>query len=419
MKKINKGYYYIWLSITFLVFMIFFYGYRFITSYMNSKKIVINDKSLKYKLTENIVYTGDGLHKQEELYYFYGNNLKNNVYFDGRMYQVISINDNNIKMIGEAETIIYYGNKGFSESYINKWLNDKYLTSIKNKDYLVANKYCIDEFDKEITCSKLEEMQVGLLSAKEYEMAGASKSYLNNNMFTWLLNTNTKKEPWYINEEGKLGIANNIASLSLRPVITISDKDVIKGTGTKKDPYIISQNNPNKLSNTIVGEYIKYQNKLWRIIGNNNNTKLILNDTLEKKMIFSPFDNNYDAKRNNSVAFYLVRDYLKEINSNKLVDNKFNVGIYEKDYSEINKKQLISKIGLPEIGDHFTISDKEIFTINPTGKATQAVYTVSKSGTLLVDDVKVERYIKPVITISNHHEIQSGDGTINNPYIMR
>lgn len=419
MKKINKGYYYIWLSITFLVFMISFYGYRFITSYMNSKKIVINDKSLKYKLTENIVYTGDGLHKQEELYYFYGNNLKNNVYFDGRMYQVISINDNNIKMIGEAETIIYYGNKGFSESYINKWLNDKYLTSIKNKDYLVANKYCIDEFDKEITCSKLEEMQVGLLSAKEYEMAGASKSYLNNNMFTWLLNTNTKKEPWYINEEGKLGIANNIASLSLRPVITISDKDVIKGTGTKKDPYIISQNNPNKLSNTIVGEYIKYQNKLWRIIGNNNNTKLILNDTLEKKMIFSPFDNNYDVKRNNSVAFYLVRDYLKEINSNKLVDNKFNVGIYEKDYSEINKKQLISKIGLPEIGDHFTISDKEIFTINPTGKATQAVYTVSKSGTLLVDDVKVERYIKPVITISNHHEIQSGDGTINNPYIMR
>lgn len=423
MKKINRKYYFIWASMAFAIFMIVFYGYRFIHYYKLSHVDTSSLTNLTNILTSNPQYVKDGVHREDETYFFYGKDVNNYVYYSGRVWRVISVNkDGQIKLIeNDPETIINYGQNVFEKSYAYTWLNDNFLSTIKDSSYLVDGEYCIDSFDDDVTCDSKSSFKVGLLSAKEYEQAGGKNSYLNTGVYTWLINTNTLNDPWYISNEGALGTSATTTSLSIRPVITIkANIDIIGGDGTASNPYLFSQNKPKTIADLYVGEYLSYSDHTWRVMSQGTTTKLIMADTLENKFIYSSYNNTYNAGQYNSVAYYLIHTFYPNLSDTSLiVDTTFNTGIYEGDYTRVNSANVTAKVGLPSIGDNFTYSDKNIFTINPTGKATQAVYTVLSEGRLYSDDINTEEYVKPVISISNTSSIVNGVGTIQNPYVLR
>ena len=422
MKKINWKYYFIWASMLFITFLVTFYGYRFFHFYNLSHVDTKGITNLSQILTSNVQYVKDGIHREDNTYFFYGKEVNNYVYFSGRIWRVMSVDQKGqIKLIeDEPETILYYGQSVFQKSYAYNWLNNNFLPTIKDDSYLVGSDYCIDSFDDDVTCNSKVEFKVGLLSAKEYEQAGGKNSYLNNGIYTWLINTNQKNNPWYISNEGALGTANSVSSLGLRPVITLkSNIDIIGGKGTLNDPYVFKQNNPKTIADLFVGEYISYGNYTWRVISQGNVTKLIMATPLENKYVYSTYNNSYSTTEYNSVAYYLNHSFYNNISDNSLiVAANYNSGIYSDDYSKIDGSVKV-KVALPVVGDSFIYYNKPNFTINSPGKATQSIYTILENGSLNTDDIGSDEYVRPVITINNSSAIINGVGTIQNPYVLR
>ena len=423
MKRISWKYYFIWTSILFTIFLIVFFGYRFVHFYNLSH---VNTKGLT-NLTEilesNVQYVKDGVHREDNIYFFYGKDVNNYVYYSGRVWRVISVDSKGqVKLIEDIpETLIYYGQNVFEKSYVYTWLNSNFLPTIKDNSYLVEGLYCVDSFDDEVGCNTKIGYNAGLLSAKEYEQAGGKNSYLNTGVYTWLINTNTQNNPWYISNEGALGVSKTVTSLGVKPVITLkANIDITGGDGSESNPYVFVQNSPKTIADLYVGEYLTYSGYTWRVMSQGDTTKLIMSNTLENKYTYSNYDNKYNIKYYNSVAYYLNNSFYYGLSDNSLIVNTtFNTGIYEEDYSKINSTVVEAKVGLPSVGDNFSYINKSNFTINPTGKATQAVYTSLAEGRLYSDSINETEYVRPVITIKNDSAIVNGVGTIQNPYVLR
>ena len=283
-------------NIIFIIACIGFYAYRLVYFYRKEHTILIDNK-LAVFLTNQTVYKGDGLYQDQEdkNYYYYKGKINNNyVWYSGRLWRIVSIDKEHIKLITEEnQTSLVWGYKqNYNNSYIKDWLNrtdnGSFLKSLDNCDKILEkSNYCIDEISEDnITCNKKEEMTVGLLSISEYLLAGGKDSYLNNNSYWWTINTAKDNKVWYVFSEG--GINNKsfdkdvYYSYGVRPTITISNSAIkYSGNGTKNNPYVILNNSAVNLSIKSVGSYINYGNYTWRIQGQYDNyTKLIMDGIL-------------------------------------------------------------------------------------------------------------------------------------------
>ena len=136
-------------SILFIIGCFIFYGYRTYHYYHVTHDIVKNI-TLKDKLTSlnNITYQNDGLYEKSGYFYYKGIDVNNYVYYSGRLFRIIDI-DNDIRMIEDnTETNIVWGiDTSYDKSNIKKWL-DNYLETLKDYDiYLTKNKWCNKEID--------------------------------------------------------------------------------------------------------------------------------------------------------------------------------------------------------------------------------------------------------------------------------
>ena len=89
------------INIIVLLGIIGFYGYRTIYYYKETHNVVENI-TIKDRLTNlsNITYKDDGLYEKDGYFYYKGINVNNYVYYSGRMFRIIDIN-NGIRMIEE------------------------------------------------------------------------------------------------------------------------------------------------------------------------------------------------------------------------------------------------------------------------------------------------------------------------------
>ena len=111
-------------NIIIIIFLFLYYGYRAFYYYKREHKS--EDKiTLKEKLTEiaNITYKGDGLYEKNNYYYYKGKDVNNYLYYSGRLFRIISIDDN-IKMIEEegVTNLVYGLNKTYDKSIVHNWL---------------------------------------------------------------------------------------------------------------------------------------------------------------------------------------------------------------------------------------------------------------------------------------------------------
>lgn len=436
LKKIGKKnkskqyrmieYLFIGFSIYIIILIIAIYTYRAFY-YYNRENYVGSDTKLVDVIFNpiKVIYSGDGLYKNSnnDEYYFYGKSVNNYLIFNGRLWRIIGLDDNGIKLItNDNQTSLIWGNGvNFDESKIYDWLNkDVFVNTIDDKNMLVNGKYCNEFIDiNNYKCDKNIESLVGLLSTNEYLRAGGVNSYLNINSYFWTLNISNDMKAYYVHNNG--GLNNDIShndslySYGVRPVIYIS-KDIvyISGNGTKEEPYIVGSNNDVKIGNHYVGDYVLYNGYKFRIMSKNDEfIKLILDGYIIDG------DGDKIKKSYNNVRNYLNDNFISEFNKDELVKTKFLYTLYNSsnnyDYKE-EIEEVYDYVGIPNISDMFVsnYSDNWLNTYNNRGQG--LVYKTTDNSSVMADLVSEENYIRCVISISFDLIISGGNGTENDPY---
>lgn len=207
-----------------------------------------------------------------------------------------------------------------------------------------------------------------------------------------------------------------------------------------------------------VDNYVKFENLLWRIVkvDSSNDVKLILVTALEESYIWDDAYNSTRKDKTGITTNYLVTDIrasLKEIYENIIVSDKkvlvvaknLCVGKYgkndsfskEKECSIVQEKEKIGLLNLTDfqsasldsgcvnvrsrecINQNYMFEDKKVRTwsLNSDSENTYKVYYIGAGISLSAANNK--KKINPVIYISSKAITNAGDGTMENPYIIK
>ena len=413
-------------SIVIILTIIGIYAYRTIYYYKKTNYTPPNAKLLDMITNQmDVVYSGDGLYKNKETneFYYYGKNVNNYLLYNGLLWRIISSNNDGIKIITDSTltSLVWGNNVSYDKSSIYKWLNEDIFPNTITNDIQSSN-WCNSAIDiNNYKCSDEINAKVGLITTKEYLTSGGVNSYLNNNTYFWTLNESDDLKAYYVHSEGginnEISSGNNFYSYGVRPVIYLN-KDIpyLKGTGTKTDPYIITNNQEIAINDHSVGTYVSYQGYTWRVMEiKDNYTKLILDGYLtneNEEKVKLPY---------NKVNSYLNTNFLNKLNKDNLVKIDFLVTEYNinSSYDYHYKKNTISSyVGIPTLSDLF-ISEYENVWLNTYANTTQKlVYTTNKASSLYADLESSENYLRPVIAIKNGLIIANGDGTKDSPFTL-
>lgn len=401
------------LSLLFLSTLVVFYGYRLIYFYKlehtdnTSEPIKFYQKLINNKGIEGMNY---GLQKIDKTYVFAPESTDNYLYFLGRNWRIIGVDENNnIKAItDESQTILSWEESlSFDNSNIYTWLkiNEKehsglFEKSLKNNNLIV---------------------EISLLTKKEYEKIGNGNFLVDKNF--WIINEENNI-PTYINNKGEIiNETNNYDTFNIKPTILISsDAIFMTGHGTINDPYIIYNYIPEKLTDVYVGEYLNYNNNLWRVIEvNENDIKVVLDGYLDmsETIMFSDYTNEFNLY--DGIGYYLNNDFYEKISNNDyIVEKEYFIGNYNNDdtYSYLNvfDTEVLSKIGLYQIGEFFINEYNEIYTLTPSNTSYNAIYTINNNNNLYIDLVTNEYKIRPTFYLDGNIFILDGIGTKEKPY---
>lgn len=242
-----------------------------------------NSENLKEVLLENVVTTGNGLYKMYDAYYFRGDKVDNYLVFDGALWRITKVNnDNTIRLIeaGRRDPIVWddrYNEDSLASTGINNFYYNSINSRIKDnleeiynsetvftdhgKGFIKKTSLCIGKRTNEetindgsIECSNtIDNQYLGLLQLNEYFLASldsnctnaSSKACKNYNYLAdfknsyWTLTANSE------NTNQVFKVNNTILSTSAantgmsRLVINISENTNVTGTGTEEDPYVV------------------------------------------------------------------------------------------------------------------------------------------------------------------------------------
>lgn len=423
-RTLRKGELIFILANIFVIFCIIgFYGYRAYYFYKRENIDIVKTTPLVDVVTarKNLAIAGDGLYqdeKDEKLFYYKGKNVNNNVLFQGRMWRIVDINKDNIKLIASenVSSIVYGLNNTYDKSVIKTWLKD-YTNSFQDPETnLVKSKWCSDKVDvNDYKCEKTLEDYVGLLSIEDYLRAGGSNSYLPLDDYWWTINYDNEKYGYYVNDKGQInnnaGDKGNYFSFGVRPVITIP-RDVLykSGDGTTRKPYIVGTLKNVVLHDNYVGNYVMYNDMLFRIIkADETGTEMILDSVLDKKSTFT------------NINTTLSKNFLNKFDTKELVKMNFSINNYSYN-NKYNYKEVYSKssgyVRIPSIGDYYTVGSSTYWVNNIYDSSLGLYYTIQENNTYFSDLKTNSNNIKPIIKVNPDVIVESGSGTLSSPFII-
>ena len=334
----------------------------------NEKITITTYKNLKCDNSISSIVNEDGLIKDNNKCIFIGENPNNYITFNNELYRIISIENNDKLKIIKDESIskeTYNKKSSNLETYYNNLksnitTNDIFYYGDITKQDIVSNIYSENN-------SRYNNTNIGLLSITEYLKAGScptnttfdklatnnpckQNNWLYNKNEYWLMNT-TKNIPMYVTQNGNISYTYD-SMKEIRPVLYLkANLGIIKGNGTKTDPYIIDESiEPTdltcKIDTTSTFDTIKTlnvsanKNALISFDGinwSNNNKKDISNSG-----IITAY-----AKYNNDITSCSIRLYeeyeyrYKECSNNNKVYSSWHAKGSSKESSDYN---IISKI---------------------------------------------------------------------------
>lgn len=419
-------------SAVFLLTCCIFYGVRFIKLYLeNEEQVVVEANTLGKNLKEN---NNDNLKNINNEYYFNGEVDNNYVTYSGILWRVIKIGENNVITLvsDNSLTSLAFGkDKNYEESYINKWLikSDSEHSGILENNlnsmitYLKQTDLCTNKIDdiSNSACTDINnDYYITLLSVSDYINTGASNGFINTNENFYLANMNSENEIWYVNTDGKMNTSDGTDIYGVKPVIKFKENlNLVSGTGTKDDPYVIES------TFGLFGSYVKLDEDMWRVIDvGENNLKLMYNnyikdgnDTVSYK--YSNYSSYHDDSKYGTLAYYMNKTFLNNLSyKDIIIESDYANGYYGKendfDYANTLGTTINTKVALVSIGD--IILNHEInnyFTLTSSSKNNNFIYTIQKDSNPYSKIISSASYVVPVITISK--DVLEGTGTINDP----
>ena len=411
---------FIFVNILIIFIIVGFYAHRAYFYYKRENVDVLQTTKLIEIVTnvKNMAYSGDGLYQNEDtkVYYYKGKEVNNNLYFQGRNWKIIEINDKNIKIIAnENITSLAYGiNKPYESSVVKTWLDD-YLKTFKDQEqYMVKSKWCNKEVDaKDYKCDAELESYIGLLSIDDYQRAGGSNSYLSLDEYSWTINYDKDKKAYYFNDKGQINNEvnerENYFSFGVRPVITLSLENIyLKGNGTVEDPYIVGPEKNVLLRDNYSGQYVSYKDMTFRILNSDDTgTELILDGTLGSESSYNDLDS------------VIKSDFFERLDQKNLVKMDYSLNKYN--YSNnYNYKEAVSKSNgyyrIPLIGDNYIIEYSNYWLNNVYDEG--LIYTIEKNNTYFSDFRGNSHEVRPIIKIEPEMIVASGKGTKEDPFML-
>ena len=416
-------------SITFLTTMVLVYGGRFIYYYKNSH---IKEEVGETKLVDvvnSLSYNGSMVKEGDNVYYS-GNIMNNYLYYSGRYYRIIGVEDGNIVLVDDNISTILSYSGDYKDSDINEWLNKKdeysgiyYNSLTEPSKYLVKTKTCLDNYDSEaITCNDYIEEDVGMLSLNQYLRANIKGNYLNKDSYFWFSNKDSEGHNWYIDYKNDVTITNSSSLYGVRPVITLnSDVLYYGGSGTIYEPYFINLEDAEswseeKVGKITIGSYITFGDKDWQVVDiKDDYYKVVLNESIGEYS-FSTKSTKLDLNDKKSLIYYLNNEYLETLDKKYLKEGTINIGSYDESYKDKYSENEKVYVGLLEIGDLFINNASGSYTLTNTGRKNTIFKVID--GRLYSDMYSSENEVRPVIFIDKSINVVSGYGTIDSPIVV-
>lgn len=424
-RKLNVQKTFCTISASFIIACILFYGFRFVTLYLDNKKSLEAQADTLAKVITDNNKNDDTFKDINGDYYFSGKVDDNYVMYSNMLWRVVKVNkDNSIKLVS-SDNISYLAFDdeitSFNDSYISKWLNTDVLTNQLDKNAITYNPICTDNItetnNKE--CENYNnELNFGLLSVAEYVNAGGEESYLNNEKFFYLSSIKDD-EVWYVTSRGKLKSSSGDKLYGVRPTITLKANTIYtSGKGTSEDPYQVS-------SDTLFASFVELGDETWRVYEVNGDTiKLSLNDYLkvdntEFSHIYSNDNYYHNDTTYGSLAFYLNQTYINDLSyQNNLLETNWSNGLLSSnyDYKDCLDTTVNSKIAMLSIGN-IILNDNlnNYFLMSGNSENEDIVYEIKENGSMSEISVSSEAYVVPTIAISKDL-LTKGKGTSNEPY---
>lgn len=438
MKKLNFQKIFCFISFLFILSCCIFYGTRFIKLYLENKEKLKVEENTLVKVIREKNNKNDKFKEINGNEYFINDSNNNYLIYSNLLWRIIKINnDNSILLISDSSlTSLAYGEKlEYTNSYINKWLNlseeeysgilEKQLN--KKETYLEKTITCIDivdELDNKECQNTINNNYISLLSTTDFVNIGNKESYVINNEYFYLNNSNQNNEIWYVDEEGKVTTSKGKDIFGIKPVITVkANIDYVSGDGTKENPYKI------ETENGLFGSYVKLDNHLWRIYQvNESDLRLVLNDYLKVnnknlEYIYSNINSYHDDYKYGSIAYYLNHDFLNKLSYKNIInETNWTNGYYGSesnyDYKEALNKTINTKVALISMGDIRLNNELEdYFTLTGTKNKGTMVYTILSNQKVYTKNIGTKTRVVPTISI-NKEILTKGNGTYESPLEM-
>ncbi len=439
-KKISKQNIFNITSIVIMIIILIIYGIRSMNYYALENKPIEQELNLvKNILSQNQIITeGTGLYQSKEEYYFVGQVPNNYVMFNNQIFRILSISNNEVKLISEENTSIFmYGNtSSYQTSNIRNYLTKTdisnsgiYLNTINNyEEILIKTKY-EESTIKDSKISHSNEIQtdyITTLTLDDYIKAGANTSFINNNKYFHIIGLDENNNKLYIDELGTISTDLTDNSYGIKPVITLKENtDILAGIGTVDNPYIINQkDNTNYINNFFI-----LGNDTYKVYEETStHLRLVLNDGIKEdnqllELSYSNTNSLFDPTDKNNLAYYLNTTYLNNLSyKNQLLDCTHYTGEISDStnnlFQSIYTNHTISKIGLLNIFDYNAVPNlANYYYLNNISPSTDIALVNNNIGILEQTNVEEEKHIVPTICIDKTKIIKN-TGDLENPHTM-
>ena len=233
-------------------------------------------------------------------------------------------------------------------------------------------------------------------------------------------------ENLYVEEDGSIKSCDTLDGYGIRGVITLNKNiPISQGDGTKDNPYVVDHGS----DITYVDSYVKLGEDTWKVFSENNGVlKMYLNGYItaggaEVVRNYSYYSTRFNYDDGDSIGSYLLYDYLNGLSyKDVLVTSSYSCGELSAEvgyyYANIYSDGFEGYIGLLNIFDY--VSNNELFDYfrgNTGANMSTRQFAVAANGLLEEAEVTDQKHIVPVISI-NTSSIKSGNGRIDNPYVV-
>ena len=398
-----------------------------------------------------------------------GSNPYNYIWYSGKLWRVVSIDtsDNSVKLVTQwSMSAVPYDNdsSAFAGSYMESWLND---TTVDGFLYNLRSPESFIKMDSEWNASQMSDTSkppseeeggtvvedaVGLLNVYEYNMGGASGSYLDNKTQSWTLTPYNSTNIRNIYHTGAIYSERYTNAVAVRPSINLKSKiKVVAGEGTVDNPYRLEGDNDSNLSGTLLntrysGEYITFgtgENNLYRIVSHETEglTKITSAEPLKSsgKFITMNFGSNSTFSSTNTIGSFLDGEYLNSgtyltnEQVNMIEDNttwylgtvgngaSYRLGKYiDINMSNLTSDVTVAKIGLLRLGElmggQYNNSSNNIVAFYITPFSNNGIWAIISVGAAYGYEVSYNFGIKPALNLKSNVIITGGDGSLQNPF---